>query len=150
MSLIVAAPLASDIVWVFFCFVFLVTVQTRVQGSWLVRHRLDCQAVATPVWHRERRFRSTLQQKHHLDVPAPLPLPFRRQGQNVSESCSFTETWCWTIDKFSSWLNSPVFGLGWLSFIIIVVFIIISEVTLLYCLCSLCFCVAVVVSLHSE
>lgn len=57
------------------------TVQTRIQSPWLVRHRLNCQTVATPVWHGKGRFCPALQQEHYCHIPAPLPLPFGWQGQ---------------------------------------------------------------------
>lgn len=53
------------------------TVQTRIQGPGAVRRRLYCQTVTTPVWHREGRFRPTLQQEYHPNIPASLPLSFR-------------------------------------------------------------------------
>lgn len=59
------------------CLISVSTVQTRIQSPWVVRHRLNCQTVTTPVWHGEGCFCPTLQQKYHCNIPAPLPLPFR-------------------------------------------------------------------------
>lgn len=53
------------------------TVQARIQSPGAVCHRLDRQTVPAPVWHREGRICPALQQEYHLDVPAPLSLPFR-------------------------------------------------------------------------
>lgn len=60
--------------------------QTRIQGSWTICHRLHRQTVQAPVWRREGCFCTQIQQEHYCNIPAPVPLPFGRQGADTFES----------------------------------------------------------------